>query len=172
MATLDFESKLDEVLTRLAHGAPVDDLKREVPQAGDLLDVAQRLQLLEPTPEPHLGAGRARLLRQAADSRPQPSQWLRRPVFALAAIILLVIAASMMFVDAMPGFATPSTTPTYTATPTTAAPSPVQHTFVAPAFAISVPRRLPLPAPTPVPATATHAVKSHVEMAILECWKL
>ncbi len=174
MATVDFETKLDDALTRLAQGAPVETVKRDVPEAADLIAVAQRLQLLEPTPEPHLAAGRARLLQQAAEpERPRVSfGWIRRPVLALAALIIVLVAASMMFVGATPGFATPSLTPTYTATPTNTMPSPSQHTFTAPVFAISAPPGAPDPAPAPAPVQASRATESHIEMAILECWKL
>lgn len=175
MATRDFETELDDALTQLAHGTPIDALKRDVPEAANLLSVAQRLQLLEPTPEPRLAAGRARLMRQAAErARPRESfGWFRRPVFALVAIVLVVLAVSMMFVGAVPGFATPVMTPTYTATPTNAAsPSPNQHTLTVPVFAHSAPTHVPMPAPAPVPANGTRTIQSHIEMAILECWKL
>ncbi len=173
MASPDFDTQLDDALTRLVQGAPIDALERDVPEAADLLAVAQRMQLLKPTPEPRLAPGRARFLREAAGlDRPRVINWIGRPALALAAIVLLVLAVSVMFVGAMPGFATPSLTPTYTATPTNASPSPVQRSYLAPVHAVSAPPHLPAAVPAPAPVSATRAIKSDIEMAILECWKL
>ncbi len=74
MPSLDYESKLDEALSYLAKGT-VDDARRSMPDAAELIEVAQSLRRLQAAPVPRLAQGRERLLSEAAHRRDSARAW-------------------------------------------------------------------------------------------------
>lgn len=162
MASLDYETRLDNALQKLAQGRS-DDALREMPEASDLINVAHQLQSLEPAPEPHLAEGRARFMAEAArlgaPARPRSAarHWVPRPMLAfLTAFILL--AGGMVFITVRTSMAdwanTPSPTmsPTLTGTPTNAAYERMNQIPALPTLSNSnrwTGMNRPEPAPTP-----------------------
>ncbi len=162
MASLDYESKLDEALRYLADGKSEDAL-RKMPEAADLINVAQRLQLLKAAPEPRLGQGRERLLseaarlRAAAAARPLLCRWLPRPVLAFL-IAFILLASGLVFVTMRVSMGNwlntpnPTVSPTLTGTPTNAALRSIDSIPMAPTRANQWSgMSRPVPAPTPNP---------------------
>lgn len=179
MASLDFKTKLDEALRYLAEGKS-DDALRKMPEAADLIKVAQRLQLLKPAPEPSLAQGRERFMSEAsrlrAPARARPSLWrlLPRPVLAfLTAFILL--ASGLVFVGMRVSMGdwsntpSPTVSPTLTGTPTNAAFGKMDSIPVAPTRSNQrAGMSRPEPAPTPNPPRGR---QPSVKITILE-WQL
>lgn len=162
MASLDHESKLDEALKQMAEGKS-DDAVCSMPEAADLIKVAERLRLLKPAPEPRLAPGRDRFMSEAArllapaGARPLHRRWLPRPALAfLTAFILL--ASGMLFVTMKASLGnwsntpSPTTSPTLTGTPTNAAFGKTEGIPVLPTRANrSIEMSRPEPVPTPNP---------------------
>lgn len=162
MASLDFETKLDNALRHLAEGRS-DDALREMPEASDLINVAQQLELLKPAPEPHLAKGRERFMAEAARiaaparSRAPARHMLPRPMLAfLTAFILL--AGGMVLVTVRTSMAdwantpSPTVSPTLTGTPTNAAYGRMNYIPALPTLSNSnrwAGMNRPEPAPTP-----------------------
>ncbi len=162
MASLDFETRLDNALRRLAEGKS-DDALREMPEASDLIGVAHQLQSLKPAPEPHLGKGRERFMAEAArlgaPARPQSlvRHLVPRPMLAfLTAFILL--AGGMVFITVRTSMAdwantpSPTVSPTLTGTPTNAAYGRMDRIPALPTLSNSnrwAGMSRPEPAPTP-----------------------
>jgi hypothetical protein len=179
MASLDFETKLDEALRHLAEGKP-DDAVHSMPEAADLIKVAQRIQLLKPAPEPRLAQGRERLLSEAARlraparARPSLLRLFPRPVLAfLTAFILL--ASGLVFVsmrESMRDWSntpSPTVSPTLTGTPTNTAFGRIDSIPVVPTRSNQeTGMSRPEPAPTPSPPRGR---QPSVMMTILE-WQL
>jgi hypothetical protein len=162
MASLDYESKLDEALKYLAEGKS-DDAIRSMPEAADLIKVAERLQLLKSAPEPHLAQGRDRFMSEAArlrapvGARPSLRRWLPRPVLAFLTVFIL-LASGMVFVTMRASMGNwsntpnPTSSPTLTGTPTNAAFGRTDGIPMVPTRANrSVGMSRPEPAPTPNP---------------------
>jgi len=161
MMNSDIEARLDNAVTRLAHGASLDDVAGDGPDVAELIPVVQRLQALAPAPEPRLADGRRRFLAQAARLADQSGGmrgWLGRAVarralaFAVVIVILLAGSAAAMAMwstmagrPATPDFQmtlTQTVAPTYSATPVRDLQLPV-----APLAA----KRPDLPEPCPTP---------------------
>ncbi len=179
MASLDFETKLDEALRNVAEGKS-DDALRQMPEAADLIKVAQRIQLLKPAPEPHLAQGRERVLAEAArlhiPARTRTSLWRLLPRPALAFLTAFILfAGGLVFVSMRVSMGdwsnTPSATvsPTLTGTPTNTAFGRMNSIPMAPTRANqSTGMSRPEPAPTPNPPQGR---QPSAKITILE-WRL
>ena len=151
---VDFEPRLDSALDRIAEGKPSQAVVADVPEAAELLVVAEELRMLAPAPPPDLAAGRARFLHEAAKVRaPRPIPAFAGSHFrmALAAAVLAVLA---IVIGNLVFFQQPSSVshnPTFTATPTrlSLVPETAPHTTAV----LSYPavRLVPVPMPVPVP---------------------
>ncbi len=177
MAAQDSDTKLDEALARLTRGASPDQVKRDLPETGDLVDVAHRLRLLATAPDPDLSAGRKKFLAHAAGlagaaSPSLPKKTVFRPAMAvIAAMLVLGIAAMMAARSGLagwsgivePGAATNTATPTLMATPFTVTPTKtkmapggsVRLPPLKPGVTIQVPKAAPAPEPVRWPGAAT-----------------
>ncbi len=151
---VDFDTRLDSALNRIAQGTPSQDAASDLPEAADLLAAAERLKELAPVPVPDLSRGKLRFLQEAERMHsPRPARtWggvRARLVFGVAlAAALVLIVANVLFVQ-LPNNITRD--PTLTATPTRLSflPDPIPGVVhVVPSSASSL---SPLPAPVPVP---------------------
>ncbi|MBI4674552.1 MAG: hypothetical protein HY741_23145 [Chloroflexi bacterium] len=135
MMTRDFNTQLDEALELVRQGASTETVVRAFPDAAELIGVAQRLQILAPTPALSLADGRRRFLNEAArlDARRVSTvnlfgRWLSRSAFAALAIALLVLVVGATITLAAGGvFPILAPAPTATITPTavpTSSPTP------------------------------------------------
>ncbi len=181
MASLDFETELDEALKHLAKGRS-DQALREMPEASDLINVAQRLQSLRHAPEPDLARGRERFMVEAQrlgispQKRTVAPRVLPRPFVAfLTAFILLV--GGMLFIavrtsmSAWANTPSPTTSPTLTGTPTNAAFGRSEQLPALPTRTNAEhSARMKQPEPAPTPRALRVAPKS-LETIILE-WRL
>ncbi len=181
MASVDFETKLDEALKHLTKGMS-DQASRQMPEASDLINVAQRLQALRSAPQPDLNPGRERFMTEAARLGVSPRKQtpavraLPRPILAfLTAFILLaggtVFVAVRTSMSASANTPSPTTSPTLTGTPTNAAFEKSQRLPALPTRSNSdhsVRVRQPEPAPTP---RALRAAPMSYETIILD-WRL
>ncbi len=159
MVTSDFETKLDRALAHLAEGK-ADDGLRDMPEATDLIKVAQRLQILKLSPEPRLAEGRQRFMSEAARHSPARARsplprLLARPVLAFLTAFIL-FASGMIFMSMRASMGdlsytpSPSSSPTLTRTPTNTAFGRMDSLPVAPTRSIQqVGPNQPEPAPTP-----------------------
>lgn len=174
MMSRDFEEKLDEALSRLTTGEPLAEIAERVPDAADLLYVAQRIQILSPAPLPNLAAGRSKFLIEAArvnTSQPIPHrtrrQMIPRRALALAsiAVFVLIVGGTIALAagSILPGFSgtpvwwlssTPTMRPTFTATPTQISLAPFDGDQFRPSLARENDPRAPLPVPNPAPQAA------------------
>ncbi len=167
----DFGSRLDEALERWKD-AGTDQLGPDVPEVREYVRVAHRLQVLLPAPIPHLAVGRRRFLDEAErqyGNRNWLDRWMdrvrARPAMALvaAAVFVLIIGGTISYtagsmLSGAPGTpiwdsSTPTTRPTFEATPT--------HISLAPANSTAMlTDRVPLVKPLPLPAPVSRAAPS------------
>ena len=174
--TLDnFDTRLDEALSQLADGDSSKALAERNPETDDLLQVARRLRVLAPAPIPDLARGRRAFLAQAAHLDTQSAvtrHWSWRPsprrVLAFAGSAVLVLLVGVMitltagsFVAGIQGVpawwssSTPTTRPTYTATPTQISLAPVESGVFGSSRVPQVDSRPFPPPPNPAPLAAT-----------------
>ncbi|MCL4395238.1 MAG: hypothetical protein M1482_10635 [Chloroflexi bacterium] len=173
MISHDFETGLDQALAEaLAADLPVPDTATNG-EAGELVRVALRLQKLAPSPVPRLEKGRRRFLaeagrleRQSAGLRGALRLGMFRPAFAIVSLaVALVLIGGAVFSagSILAGLSTPpakqaltpTTNPSFTATPTQISLAPVDWAMLASrrgqtAYALPAP-----PPPNPAPASAT-----------------
>ncbi|MEW5717407.1 MAG: hypothetical protein AB1817_02150 [Chloroflexota bacterium] len=161
----DFETQLDDALTRFASGASPDTASADAPEVANLVAVARALQILAPTPQPRLANGRHRFLNEAARVVQSPrifERVLARPArtFGLAAaLVLLVIGALLIaetsfFAGNVPAVSSLTLTmsPTHLTTPTRTTAAPMNLAPFAPTLATHL--NLPQPKPVPTPLAA------------------
>jgi hypothetical protein len=171
MMSGDFEGKLDEALSRLTNGEPLAEIAERVPDAADLLHMAQRIQILSPAPLPNLAAGRSKFLIEAARvNARQPNlgrtrrQMIPRRALALASIAVFVLivggtialaaGANLAGFPGAPAWwlsSTPTMRPTYTATPTQIPLAPIDANQFQSSLGQANWSRAPLPSPNPAP---------------------
>jgi hypothetical protein len=171
MISGDFDASLDEALSQLTKGTSSEPLTRRVPEMEDLLQVARRLPVLAPAPMPNLAKGRQEFLREAARLSAQPAGTRRWPwgasprrVLVLAGSTVLVLIVGVMMTLAassllagIPGApalwfsSTPTTQPTYTATPTQISLAPVDSSLFRSGWVSEIQSRSLVPSPNPAP---------------------
>jgi hypothetical protein len=160
----DSETSLDNVLTQLVNGALPDAAFAQVadaPQVAQLVALVRELQMLAPTPQPRLAAGRRRFLNEAA-RRTQPSCVFGRAgarplrVFGFAVALVALVFGVLMLAETSPlgeripvaSSSTLTTSPTHMITPTGTTAVPGSLAPIAPTL---VTRWANLPHPKPVP---------------------
>ena len=171
MTERDFESRLDDALKQITFDAPFENLNGSELDTAELVQVAQRLQILAPAPAPRLTDGRRRFLNQAARSLDQSksiSDWVRRvahrPALAVAIVLVLIVfaaSAMMVFSQSSPALqitSTQTSAPTFTATPTKISLAPDDARAGEPQSATDS-HHLRIPEPQPVPAPVISAIK-------------
>lgn len=167
----DFDTKLDEALSRLAENDASEQRAQGIPETQDLVLVARRLRVLAPAPMPNLANGRIKVLSYAAHLGAQPDNTRRWPLqltphrvlaFASSAVIVLVVGVIITLIASslaagIPSApvwwfsSTPTMRPTYTATPTQISLAPLDSSQIWSGGVSQIDARPFLPSPNPAP---------------------
>ncbi len=176
MATRDFETRLDDTLTKFVQDKSRDTAISQVPDAADLISLADHLQILTPAPEPRLAEGRRKFLNEAA--RLQDSRAVQRRVLSLAfASVIVLIVGSLLVIIATTGLGfqanptlqatlMPTQAPALSATPKSAR----SQNYAAPENANNALSAVQPHAPTPVPTPASLRTTSPQILAMTWSW--